>query len=52
MTTFRIGDRFVGPNQPTYFIADIAANHDSNLERALELLGIRPQEAVMVGDWP
>ena len=38
MTTFRIGDRLVGPDQPTYFIADIAANHDGSLERALELM--------------
>ena len=26
MTSFRIGDRLVGPDQPTYFIADIAAH--------------------------
>lgn len=38
MTTFRLGDRLVGPNQPTYFIADIAANHDGDLERAKHLM--------------
>ena len=38
MTTFRIGDRLVGPDQPTYFIADIAANHDGDLERAKHLM--------------
>jgi sialic acid synthase SpsE len=38
VTSFRIGDRLVGPDQPTYFIADIAANHDGSLERALELM--------------
>ncbi len=38
VTTFRIGDRLVGPDQPTYFIADIAANHDGSLDRALELM--------------
>ena len=38
VTTFRIGDRLVGPDQPTYFIADIAANHDGSLERAIELV--------------
>lgn len=38
MTTFRIGNRVVGPDQPTYFIADIAANHDGSLERAKELM--------------
>jgi len=34
----RIGDRPVGPNHPTYFIADIAANHDGDLQRALNLI--------------
>ena len=38
MTSFRIGDRLVGPDQPTYFIADIAANHDGDLERAKHLM--------------
>jgi N-acetylneuraminate synthase len=38
VTSFRIGERLVGPDQPTYFIADIAANHDGSLERALELM--------------
>ena len=38
VTTFRIGDRLVGPDQPTYFIADIAANHDGSLDRALHLM--------------
>ena len=38
MTTFRIGDRLVGPDQPTYFIADIAANHDGDLGRAKHLM--------------
>ncbi len=28
----------IGKNYPTYFIADIAANHDGNLERAKELI--------------
>lgn len=34
----RIADRLVGPNHPTYFIADIAANHDGHLDRAIELI--------------
>ncbi len=38
MTAFHIGDRLIGPDQPTYFIADIAANHDGSLDRALELM--------------
>ena len=40
MTSFRIGDRVVGLDYPTYFIADIAANHDGSLERALALLSL------------
>ncbi len=43
MTSFRIGDRLVGPDQPTYFIADIAANHDGDLGRALELMTLAKQ---------
>ena len=34
----KIGTRNVGENQPTYFIADIAANHDGVLDKALELI--------------
>ena len=34
----KIGDRLIGPGQPTYFIADIAANHDGDLERAKHLI--------------
>jgi N-acetylneuraminate synthase len=43
VTSFRIGDRLVGPDQPTYFIADIAANHDGDLGRALELMTLAKQ---------
>lgn len=35
---FKIGDRLVGSDHPTYFIADIAANHDGSLERAKYLI--------------
>lgn len=35
---FSIADRRIGPDQPTYFIADIAASHDGELDRALELI--------------
>ena len=38
MADFLIGDRLIGPNQPTYFIADIAANHDGRLDRAKHLM--------------
>ncbi|MCD6576492.1 MAG: N-acetylneuraminate synthase family protein [Anaerolineaceae bacterium] len=34
----KIGSRKIGPKYPTYFIADIAANHDGSLERAKKLI--------------
>ena len=34
----RIGSHVIGENHPTYFIADIAANHDGSLERARLLI--------------
>ena len=36
----KIGSRMVGEGHPTYFIADIAANHDGSLERAKMLVGL------------
>lgn len=38
MKTIEIGDRAVGAGQPTYFIADIGANHDGDLSRAVDLI--------------
>jgi len=35
---FQIGAHTVGEGHPTYFIADIAANHDGDLERAKLLI--------------
>jgi N-acetylneuraminate synthase len=34
----QIGKHILGADRPTYFIADIAANHDGSLERAKELI--------------
>jgi N-acetylneuraminate synthase len=34
----QIGSRIIGPNHPTYFIADVAANHDGDIERAKLLI--------------
>jgi len=34
----RIGKHTIGFKHPTYFVADIAANHDGSLERAVELI--------------
>lgn len=36
--TITINGRAIGPDQPTYFIADIAANHDGDLDRARALV--------------
>ena len=35
---FDIGKHKIGISEPTYFIADIAANHDGSLERAKDLI--------------
>jgi sialic acid synthase SpsE len=35
---FAIGAKLIGQEQPTYFIADIAANHDGDLQRAMDLI--------------
>jgi len=40
---FQIGFRWIGPQHPTYFIADIAANHDGDLERAKKLIALAKQ---------
>jgi N-acetylneuraminate synthase len=34
----KIGNTLIGDNHPTYFVADIAANHDGSLERARKLI--------------
>jgi N-acetylneuraminate synthase len=38
MADFKLGNHVIGPRQPTYFIADIAANHDGELQRAKDLI--------------
>ncbi|MCK5646554.1 MAG: N-acetylneuraminate synthase family protein [Anaerolineales bacterium] len=38
MSAIQIGERLVGGDNPTYFIADISANHDGELERAKMLI--------------
>ncbi len=40
MPTIEIAGRKIGENNPTYFIADIAANHDGSLDRAVELIHV------------
>ena len=34
----KIGLHKIGNNSPTYFIADIASNHDGSLQKAKELI--------------
>jgi N-acetylneuraminate synthase len=34
----RIADRAIGADAPTYFVADIAASHDGELSRAIDLI--------------
>jgi len=38
MKDIQIENKTIGANQPTYFIADVAANHDGDLDRAKELI--------------
>ncbi len=38
LTTLEVQSRKIGEHYPTYFIADIAANHDGDLERAKYLI--------------
>lgn len=38
MRRIKISSRFIGDKDPLYFIADIAANHDGDLARALMLI--------------
>ncbi len=41
--TVKIAGRWVGDDQPTYFIADISANHDGDLGRAKALIHLAAQ---------
>jgi sialic acid synthase SpsE len=38
MKNIQIENKIIGKNYPTYFIADVAANHDGDLERAKDLI--------------
>jgi N-acetylneuraminate synthase len=38
MTEIQIENKTIGINNPTYFIADVAANHDGDLQRAKDLI--------------
>ena len=38
VSEFEISGRLIGKEHPTYFIADIAANHDGDIGRAKDLI--------------
>ena len=38
MKDIPVAEKLIGLNHPTYFIADIAANHDGDLSRAIDLI--------------
>jgi N-acetylneuraminate synthase len=40
MGVFHIGDRPVGPNEPTFVIAEAGSNHNGDLETARELIDV------------
>ncbi|MDL0119328.1 N-acetylneuraminate synthase family protein [Halobacterium salinarum] len=40
MAEFRIGDHPIGPNEPTYVIAEAGSNHNGDLELAKELIDV------------
>lgn len=39
-TSFTVGSKAIGPNEPTYIIAEIGSNHDQDLSQAKELIDI------------
>ncbi|PDV99986.1 N-acetylneuraminate synthase family protein [Candidatus Chloroploca asiatica] len=43
MTNFQVKGTLIGTYEPTYFIADISANHDGDIERAKELIHLAAQ---------
>ena len=46
-TIFKI-EKKIGKNYPTYFIADIGANHDGNLQKAIELIYLAAESVQML----
>jgi sialic acid synthase SpsE len=43
MATLKLGSKIIGDDKPTYFVADISANHDGDLERAKNLIRLCAQ---------
>ncbi len=48
MNYFKIENRKIGDEFPTYFIADIAANHDGDLKRAIDLIHLAAESGADV----
>ena len=46
MAELRIGSRTLSEDSPTYFVADIAANHDGDLDRAKMLIHLAKEAGV------
>ena len=44
-TTIKFNDKTISASEPTYFIADIAANHDGDLARAKDLIWLAKRQA-------
>ena len=43
-TQFKVGTRIISQKSPTYFIADVGANHDGNLSRAKKLIRLSKRD--------
>jgi N-acetylneuraminate synthase len=43
MTALKLGSKIIGEDKPAYFVADISANHDGDLERAKLLIRLCAQ---------
>ena len=48
MNKIKIGNKFVGEGQKPYFIADIASNHDGDIERAYKLIELAKKQEQML----
>ena len=46
--SFKIDNKQIGENNPVYFIADIAANHDGDLNRAKDLIYLAAEAGAML----
>ena len=49
MKTIKIGRNTIGDGYPLYFIADIGANHDGDLNRALKLIELAESRLISSG---